>query len=221
MLPRTNGNQIAGCVRKSLAILPGVLGIGFGIECIVLTGWGCDPITNFDVGISMHFPVSVGVADMILGCVCFLAAFLFRREWLNVGSFLFCVGTGFSIDRFHQLLGTWGETVAAAGGIPIRIGFLIVGVFSISFALAYYIPINFGYAHWDIMAMFAAEAVKKSYGTGLTIVYIVFFAASVVLGAGFGIGTLAATLIPGWLADRILPRTKGFSCFVAGIRQEE
>lgn len=221
MLSKTKANDIISYIRKCLVILPGVLGIGFGIECIVLAGWGCDPITNFDVGISMHFPVSVGMADMVLGCICFVAAFLFRREWLNLGSFLFCFGTGLSIDRFHQLLGAWGEMITAAGGIPMRIGFLIVGVFSISLALAYYIPINFGYAHWDIMAMFVAEAVKKSYGTGLTIVYIFFFASSLILGADFGIGTVAATLVPGWLADRILPRTKRFSYFVAGIREEK
>ncbi|MDO4488351.1 MAG: hypothetical protein Q4B67_04630 [Eubacteriales bacterium] len=210
-------NTVMKNMRKCLAVVLGVLGIGFGIECIILAGWGCDPITNFDVGISLLFPISVGMADMILGLTCFAAAFIFRRQWLNLGSFLFCFGTGLSIDSFHAFLGTWGEALTRTGGVPVKIVFVIIGVLAISLSLAYYIPIDFGYAHWDIMAMFIAEATKKSYGFGLTIVYIIFFTASILLGAGFGFGTIMATLVPGWLADKMMPHIKHFSYRIAGI----
>ena len=216
-----NNSALAAYIRKCLAIVPAVPLMGFGAAFLTLIKWGNDPLTNLDVGLSNYLPLSVGTIDMLLGLLIFIAAFAFKREWVNFGSFIFCLGTGPCIDLFSGLMHGTVDAAVAAYGTAAKFVFLIIGSICIILSLAYYIPIQLGYAQCDILAFTIAGLIGKSYGVGLSVAYVILFVASVLLGAPYGAGTIVSIFFYGKMVDLIMPHTKKFTYLIAGIHKGE
>lgn len=119
----------------------------------------------------------------------------------------------------------WFATVSpllpVADMISVKILYVLIGTVIMSFALAFYLPINMGYQCSDILAFMIGDLVQKSYGVGMTIQGVIEFILGVLMGATWGIGTLVATFTLGPLTEFFMKFTAPVVTKMAGMQTDE
>ena len=212
------GFDMKAYVRKILVMIPAVPVIAFGVAFYLLAGQGADPFTSFQQGISMHVGVSVGTISLIMNLAILVLFLLFNRKLVGVGSVVFTFGIGPCIDLFGGLLG--GLFPGEQPWYMIAL-FLGIGTVLIVLGLAYYLPIGAGIQPLDMVATVIGQLVKKTYGVGLTIFYLLLVLGTFILGAPIGVGTLIEAVFVGKLVDWCTPFMGKLSGRLAGNLPEK
>ncbi|WP_054956324.1 DUF6198 family protein [Paenibacillus dakarensis] len=206
-------------LRKCLAILPSVPIAALGVVLFVHVGWGSDPLTTFEIGLSNVLGLQLGTTALLFEGLVFVAFFFLKRNLVNFGTAAWCFLIGPFINVWTDAL-TPVLPAADEMSIILKLLFILIGSILIIFSLAYYIPIDLGYQTSDILAFTAADMIKKSYGVGLTIAYVILFALGVLMKAPWGVGTLVAVFTFGKVIDFLLPKFAPFSKKIAGMDHE-
>lgn len=203
---------------KSVIVLISAALLSFGVIFFVAASWGQDPLSTLEIGVQNVTGIKMGTVDLIIEIVVLVVAFFADRKLIHIGTVIYAF-------LFGPMMNFWFATVSpllpAADTIPMKILYVAVGTLIMSFALAFYIPINMGYQCSDILAFMLGNLVHKGYGVGMTIEGVIEFALGVLMGATWGIGTLVATFTLGPLTEMFMKVTGPIVTKIAGMTPEE
>lgn len=143
-------------LAKSLLMLAGVLMVGLAVGLMRLAGFGVDPYSCLNLGISGLLGLSFGTWQMLLNALLLGVMLLFHRELIGPGTLVNMVCVGY-IGDFVVWLGQ---------GLPewpaLRVLFLALGTLSLSLGSALYMTTALGISPYD------AVSVMLSRRTGLS-----------------------------------------------------
>ena len=197
-------------LRKCFAILPAGPVMTLGVVLFTKAGWGTDPFTSFEIGLSFVLSISLGNAALLFEGLCFFIFLFLRRNYIHFGTAAFCFGAGPCLDFWTLLVENLFPELNFLGKI---ICFLLGSVF-IVISLAYYVQFHFGYQSLDMLSMLTAELCHKTYGFGLTVVYLVLTLLALIMGVKPGIGTLLSAVLFGKLVNIAMPAVKSLTKWI-------
>lgn len=170
-------------------LLGGLVLGGVGIAGMVRAELGLPPWSVLDHGINVHTGIPIGTVSILVGAVV-LATWLILRERPGLGTVLNIVVIGLVTDLTLWLLPETED-------LPLRIAYLVVGVFIWGPGSGLYIGAGLGPGPRDgLMTGLAARGVGsvRVVRTGLELTAL---AIGWLLGGSVGIGTLAFALTIG------------------------
>ena len=138
--------------EKRKKLLPRVLWVtvanlilGLGIAMLRLSGFGTDPFTCMNLGVSSHLPVSFDVYQMIFNVLLFIPVFILDRKSFGIGALINMLLLGYFVEFFMFLFAAVGITIEGmAGNMAMRIPALVVGILVLCFGVALYMACDLG-----------------------------------------------------------------------------
>ncbi len=136
-------------MRIVLVVLANMI-LGLGISLLRLAGFGTDPYTCMNLGVSSKLGMSYGTYQMIFNIVIFIPVFILDRKSFGVGALVNMLVLGYFVEFFMFAFGAVGITIEGlAGNLLIQIPILTLGVFVVCFGVALYMFCDLGSAPYD------------------------------------------------------------------------
>ncbi|MCR5654225.1 MAG: hypothetical protein K6G07_01085 [Lachnospiraceae bacterium] len=145
-----------------------MLGVGIGF-CRVAS-LGVDPFACMILGLSGFFQslglsfMTYGTVTVVVNCLLFLVVWFNLRSSIGLGTIINMLFVGYVADFTVFLIGLAGLTFP----IPMRVLFLIGGIFFITSGLGLYLEAEWGVAPYDTMAAiiqkWSKDRIKFQYG---------------------------------------------------------
>lgn len=136
-------------MRIVLVVLANMI-LGLGISLLRLAGFGTDPYTCMNLGVSSKLGMSYGTYQMIFNIVLFIPVFILDRKSFGVGALVNMLVLGYFVEFFMFAFGAVGITIEGlAGNLLIQIPILTLGVFVVCFGVALYMFCDLGSAPYD------------------------------------------------------------------------
>ena len=192
-------------LKQILILSPSVLTLALGISLSVVAGIGSDANASLQTAISNLTHIPVGTVVFLYNVIILLIYVLLRSPFLGVGSIVMGFFLGPFVNVFTSLL-----TPIAPQSFFGKLLFCLLGVFFLSLALSWYIPLNYGLQPADMLIQSISDFLKKSYGTGLAIYSILVLILAFLLKGPIGIGTILNALLPGKICDLLIPQITKF-----------
>ena len=132
--------------------------MGIGVTFLRLSGFGTDPFSCMNMGVSSHLPISYGTYQLLFNIVLFIPVFILNRKSFGPGALVNMLGMGYIIDFCTWLLSLVGVTVQMLEAwMPIRIVCMMIGILLICFGVALYMDCDMGVSPYDIMAQIVED----------------------------------------------------------------
>ncbi len=136
-------------MRIVLVVLANMI-LGLGISLLRLAGFGTDPYTCMNLGVSSKLGMSYGTYQMIFNIALFIPVFILDRKSFGVGALVNMLVLGYFVEFFMFAFGVVGITIEGlAGNLLIQIPILTLGVFVVCFGVALYMFCDLGSAPYD------------------------------------------------------------------------
>ena len=195
-------------------MLTGILFIGLCVSFFRLAGFGVDPFTAMNLGISGYIGWSFGTWQLIANVLILVLVFFQARHCIGAGTIVNMVFVGYIADFVCWLVQDVAKIQMA---MPSRILALIVAQFLASIGVALYMIANLGIAPYDSVAVIIEKVTKGKIPfhrarvlSDITVV-LIGVALSVMSGNGIwavvGVGTVVNALCNGpmiqFFKDRI------------------
>lgn len=168
----------------------GILTMGFGMSVIEKLGFGTDPYTCLNNGLSLHSSISLGTWGLIISGVIFVFVILLGAEKIGLGTLFNMVGFGYSIDLFRLIWKSAGLEVITLS-FPLRLALLFVMLFIFILAVSLYLAADLGCAPYDA----APELISEKCKVKFTLVRIIWDMCAVICGALLGSAVGITTLV--------------------------
>jgi len=193
--------------RRLLQVVAGEWLFGTGEALLVAANLGNSPWTTFAQGVSLHTPLSIGVATQVISFAVLLC-WIPLRERPGLGTILNAILIGVAIDATLAYL-------PHEGALAVRIGSVLLGIAVVGLGSGLYLTARLGPGPRDGLM----TGLNARYGWPLAVVRtaieltvtVVGFA----LGGRVGVGTLAFALLIGPTVARsirlIAPRADAFA----------
>ncbi len=190
--------------------------LGLGIAVLRLSGFGTDPFSCMNLGVSRLLGLSLGTYQMILNIILFIPVFILDRKSFGVGALVNMLALGYFVEFFMFLFSVAGITIEGlAGSLGIRIFLLAAGVLTVCFGVSLYMFCDLGAAPYDrlgvIIENYSHGKVKFRVAricTDLISIAVGFFTGSTV-----GVGTLVVGFFTGpivsFLRERVVAPMMG------------
>lgn len=201
-------------IKKYIFMLTGILFIGLCVSFFRLAGFGVDPFTAMNLGISGYIGWSFGTWQLIANVLILVLVFFQARHCIGAGTIVNMVFVGYIADFVCWLVQDVAKIQMA---MPSRILALIVAQFLASIGVALYMIANLGIAPYDSVAVIIEKVTKGKIPfhrarvlSDITVV-LIGVAFSVMSGNGIwavvGVGTVVNALCNGpmiqFFKDRI------------------
>ncbi|MCI8516326.1 MAG: membrane protein [Hungatella sp.] len=175
-----------------------ILGLGIGI--LRLSGFGTDPYTCMNLGVSSRLGLSLGAYQMVFNVLLFIPVYILDRKSFGVGALVNMLALGYFVEWFVALFGYAGLTIEGmAGNMPFRILFLVLGVLVVCFGIALYMFCDLGSAPYDrlpvIIEHYTHQKVKFKWARVCMDIFST--AAGFLLGSVVGVGTVVVAFFTG------------------------
>lgn len=184
--------------KRLVVFIIGLIFIALGIAIFLKAGWGSDPFTVMNKGISGSLGVSFGLLQVIVNGILIIIIFKVDKSKLRLGTVLNMLLIGPAVDIFESIAGRIGinATTVLEQGLLMGIGCVIL---SLGVGMAF--ASNVGMGPYDLISIIIAERKKYSFkwmriGTDIICVTI-----GGILGAVVGIGTVVSALFMGPLIE--------------------
>ncbi len=192
----------------------GVVCIGIGSGLFRYAGFGADPYTTMNLGISSLLNLSFGTWQLIMNLVLFVPVLLWGRKTIGWGTAANMIFVGYLSDAVLSMMnGLFGESILAVR-LTIMVGAMVIA----SFGVACYIVPELGVAPYDALQLMIEQHSqgKISYraariacdATCIVVGIAAWLADGGVLLSLVGIGTLCNVLMMGpiiqFFKDRML-----------------
>lgn len=173
----------------------GVFMMGFGMSVIEKLGFGTDPFTCMNNGLSMVMGLSIGTVNLLVSLVLFGFVIFTDISGLGFGTLFNMVGFGYTIDLFRLI---WAKVGFVGVSDPllrytVLFGMLLVFILAVSL----YLAADLGSAPYDALPVILAKKTRLRF----VFVRMVWDAMAVVigflLGSAVGITTLVCALLVG------------------------
>lgn len=181
-------------IKKLVYMTVGVFLIGLAVSLCRLSGFGTDPFSCMNIGVSTVIGMRYGNYQLIVNLVLLLPMLVCFRKAIGIGTVVNMVGVGYSAELCMFIWGKIGVTMETAASIlPLRILFLLAAVFVLCFGVALYMECDLGVAPYDALAqeleLWTKGRLKFSIGRIITDIICV--------GIGFVSGNIAGVVTVG------------------------
>ncbi len=137
-------------IRRILWVMVGNAVLGVGIGLLRLSGFGTDPFTSMNLGISSHLPISYGTYQMLVNMVLIIPIFFLDRKSFGIGALINMLLLGYIVDGWLFIFGLGGITTEGlVGNLAVRVLLMAAGILILCFGCALYMQCDLGAAPWD------------------------------------------------------------------------
>ena len=197
--------------KRILYMILGVCCIGIGTVCLRFAGFGTDPFSCMNLGVSNHLPISYGTCQLTINLLLFIPVLLLCPKSFGIGALFNMFGIGYIVELCLWLCGLFGLTVENITDLlTVRILFLIVGIVIFCFGVALYMECDLGVAPYDMIGQIVEDRtdgkIKFKWvrvSLDLLCMLIGFF-----LGGSIGVATVGVAFFTGpvvsWFRDKIV-----------------
>ena len=168
----------------------GVFIMGFGMSVIEKLGFGTDPYTCLNNGLSLHTNISLGTWGLIVSGIIAIFVVILGAEKIGLGTLFNMVGFGYSIDLFRLIWKQVGlESITLP--YPFRVALLLLMLFIFILAVSVYLAADLGCAPYDA----APEIISERTSLSFRIIRTIWDVSAVIIGALLGSEIGLTTLV--------------------------
>jgi len=204
-------------MRTIFVVLANMI-LGLGIALLRLSGFGTDPFTCMNLGVSSLLGMNYGTYQMILNIVLFIPVWILDRKSFGIGALVNMLALGYFVEGFVFLFGLGGITIEGlAGNYPAMILLLAAGVLVVCFGIALYLFCDLGSAPYDRISIIVEKYSngKIKFKWARVVLDIFSTAAGLLTGSVVGIGTVIIAFFTGpivsFFRDRVIAPRLHFS----------
>lgn len=140
-------------IKKVVLMSLGVFLIGLAVSLCRLSGFGTDPFSCMNIGVSSVIGVSYGNYQLVVNLVLLVPMLICFRKAIGIGTIVNMVGVGYSAELCMFIWGRFGITIQFSSSIfVLRIVFLLAAVLVLCFGVALYMECDLGVAPYDALA---------------------------------------------------------------------
>lgn len=146
--------------RRTLAVIPAVILMGFALSWLLPIDLGADPFTMMNKAISGRIGISLGSWQALLNCILLVFVLIFGGRNLGVGTLANMLLVGYSVDFFSWV---WSRVLPANffAGTGVRMGVLFPALALFILAAAFYMAVDMGTSPYDAIPFIIARRIKK------------------------------------------------------------
>lgn len=186
-------------VRIALVVVANLI-LGVGISLLRLSGFGTDPFTCMNLGVSSKLGMGLGLYQVIFNLILFIPVFILDRKSFGIGALVNMFGLGYFIEFYMFLFGAAGITIEGlAGAMGARIPLLVAGVLVVCFGIALYMFCDLGAAPYDrlgvIIETYSHKKIKFKWAR--IAMDLTSIAVGLLTGSVIGIGTVVVAFFTG------------------------
>lgn len=184
--PATSSVEPAALARRLATLVMGLFCFSLGIVLTLRSGLGLGPWDVLHQGLARHFPMSFGVASIIVGFLVLVAAWILGQR-PGVGTVLNMLLVGAFIDLIN-----WSGVVPSFSGQHWTIRLLVdsIGVAIVGLGSAWYIKARLGAGPRDGLMLVLARQAGGRVAAARAALELSVLVAGFLLGGTAGLGTL-------------------------------
>lgn len=187
---------------KSLLMLFGGLFIAaFGTVLMVHTNIGLFPWGTLHEGLARRTHLSFGVWSQIIGALIVIGLVCFKYQ-PGIGTLIDVFFFGFYIDLLEN-----SHLIPYPSTFTMKLTLSIVGLFILSYGMAFYMKAGLGTGPRDGLMLFLMEKTNKPVVIVKTVLELIVTIVGLLLGGPFGIGTVLLALIGGKVLQMVFEWT--------------
>jgi uncharacterized membrane protein YczE len=179
-----------GYAARIASLVFGLLLFAFGVVLILESELGLSPWDVLNQGLAKHTPLSFGMANVAVALVVLAVGWALGGK-PGVGTVANAVLVGSFIQGLTELDAL---TSLSDDGLAVRVPLLVVGVWLIGPASAFYIGADLGAGPRDTLMLVGARRTRFRIGVVRGVLELTALAIGVVLGGTFGVGTVLFAL---------------------------
>ena len=187
---------------RIVLLLVGLTIAHLGVTLFILPALGSDPFTIFVQGWAHVTGLSVGTCHVIILCILMTVMLLTTRGYVLPGTAVCSFCGGPIIDMFSWLL---REHISAGSSMPLRAVSMLAGCVVLAAGMALVIKSDAGTGANDLVAVILADKLRRQFRWVRVGCDVFFAAAGFFLGGVLGVGSLAAALLVGPVAQYFFP----------------
>lgn len=176
---------------KTLVVVLGTLMMAIGINLLIISGQGVDPLSTLLDGVTKHIRMELGTMIAIFNAIVLVLIFIIDRRHIGLGSFINGIVTGI----FSNML---MDPMQALNTLP-TIVLVIFGTLIFSFGIALYMNAMLGLGTIEATMLILTVRTGISATKVRTALDLSFIIVGILLGATFGYGSIVSAVFNGKL----------------------
>ena len=141
-------------IKRIILVFLANMILALGIAILRLSGFGTDPYTCMNLGVSSRLHMNFGTYQMVLNVALFIPVFILDRKSFGVGALVNMLLLGYFVDFFMYVFSCVGITIEGlAGSFLMRIPVLLAGIVVVCFGIALYMFCDLGAAPYDRLSV--------------------------------------------------------------------
>lgn len=157
-MKKTNEFTLTFSLKRIVLMLTGILLIGMCVASYRMSGFGVDPFSCMNLGISNFLGMSFGNWQLIINAVLFLIVWFSVRHCIGLGTIINMVFVGYTADFLCWL---FLVQIGLSVTMPLRILLLLLGTLFASMGCACYMTADMGIAPYDSVAFIITKYTKE------------------------------------------------------------
>ncbi len=183
-------------LKRLIAMIISVGLMGLNVTLFSLSGFGADPYSALNLGISAKVGVPFGVFMLLVNIVVLVVAFFLGRHLIGIGTLINMSVIGLTVDFLTPILqGIFPD--AWEVHIAFRIALLIAAIIIGSFAASIFFTAALGVGPYDTIAMILTQRTKIHFRWCRVACDATCAVIALLFGATIGIGTLISAAFLG------------------------
>lgn len=204
----TSGRSLKEWMEGLLVLFVGLTIAHLGITLFLLAGLGSDAFTVLVQGIARQTELSIGTCQVISFLVLMVVMLFTTKGYVKPGTVVCAFCGGWIIDFFLWLL---GGLVTAGTPVAARVVVMVAGCVVLSLGMSVVVKSNSGTGPNDLIAIILTDKLNGKrhvpFGVVRVVCDLTLIAAGVLLGGTFGVGTVAAAVLVGPMAQFFFPKS--------------
>lgn len=145
-------NQQTPSARRIIGMVVGVIIIALGIALFKQAHLGNDSISALNMRLAELLGISLGVENICINVIFFIAEFWFDRKYIGLGTFVNGLGIGFIVTAFYDPIAAFFGPAEAAG-MPVQLLWMIIAVPVTALGVSLYQTADLGIAPYDYLSL--------------------------------------------------------------------
>jgi len=192
-------------IKKSLAVIVGVIIASLGISLFYALNIGTDPMSVLVDGEHNLMNVGYGTVTLINSVVLITFGLFFARKYLKIGTIIGGLLMGPLINIFVPL---FSSLLGESTSFIIKVVLLFPAVALLGVGISLIISVNFGVGSIDLLVLTVRDATKIKLKWVKMAFDLLFTIAGYLMGGIIGVGTVVGVLFTGPIIDFTIPYWK-------------
>lgn len=145
-------------IKRVTFMLVGILLIGMCVASYRMSGFGVDPFTCMNLGISGFNGMLFGTWQLIINVFLLIIVFFTVRHCIGIGTIINMICVGYIADFLCWI---FQDKIDFIITLPVQIAFLVIGTLFASVGCAMYMVAELGIAPYDSVAFIITKVTKN------------------------------------------------------------